>query len=427
MFGRLTVTVLAATANALFSPPTQHVLAPHHEPPEDESRYEIVTHPAFSGYRLRVTKPKLCDPTVKQYSGYLDISEHRHLFFWFFEARESPEDAPLMMWLNGGPGCSSTTGLLFELGPCSIAGEGNSTNFNPYSWNTIANMIFLDEPIGTGYSYSSDASKVDTLSDLAVDVGELGRALWPEHREPHIQEEPGDRACPTFASVPDYMCGSAPYPPFPPDGPECRSLKRETPICAALIQSCYRFTSRVTCNPATLYCWQRVYGPMAATGLNPYDLRIPCDPDSDLCYPEIEWIQTWMNDPANKKALGSILWPRPSDAQQCCTIAGVSRSWHAAISLCWEHRWSMQLHRIERWMSQLEHKFHADFELAPSQRWKTSETGKIGGEVRSAGGLGAGNVTFVQIYDGGHMAPHDQPEVALDMIERWIKNIPFVS
>ncbi len=43
---------------------------------------EHFTHPAFADYRLRITEPKLCDPSVKQYSGYLDISETRHLFFW---------------------------------------------------------------------------------------------------------------------------------------------------------------------------------------------------------------------------------------------------------------------------------------------------------------------------------------------------------
>lgn len=43
---------------------------------------EVFEHPAFSNYRLRITEPKLCDPDVKQYSGYFDIADGKHLFFW---------------------------------------------------------------------------------------------------------------------------------------------------------------------------------------------------------------------------------------------------------------------------------------------------------------------------------------------------------
>lgn len=44
---------------------------------------ELVSHPALGTYKLRVTEPELCDPSVKQYSGYLDIEEDKHLFFWY--------------------------------------------------------------------------------------------------------------------------------------------------------------------------------------------------------------------------------------------------------------------------------------------------------------------------------------------------------
>lgn len=55
-------------------------------------------HPAFPQHRLRVVKPTLCDPSVKQLSGYLDISETRHLFFWFEESRNKPDEDPLVLW-----------------------------------------------------------------------------------------------------------------------------------------------------------------------------------------------------------------------------------------------------------------------------------------------------------------------------------------
>lgn len=55
-------------------------------------------HPAFPQHRLRVVEPTLCDPSVKQFSGYLDISETRHLFFWFEESRNKPSEDPLVLW-----------------------------------------------------------------------------------------------------------------------------------------------------------------------------------------------------------------------------------------------------------------------------------------------------------------------------------------
>jgi cathepsin A (carboxypeptidase C) len=58
--------------------------------------------------------------------------------------------------LNGGPGCSSLTGLFAELGPCRVNPHGRGTTLNKYSWNNNASVIFLDQPLQVGFSYSED-------------------------------------------------------------------------------------------------------------------------------------------------------------------------------------------------------------------------------------------------------------------------------
>jgi len=85
----------------------------------------------------------------------------------FFESRNDPKNDPVVLWLNGGPGCSSLTGLFMELGPASID-KNIKVVHNPASWNSNASVIFLDQPVNVGYSYSD--SPVSTTQAAGKDV-----------------------------------------------------------------------------------------------------------------------------------------------------------------------------------------------------------------------------------------------------------------
>lgn len=90
------------------------------------------------------------------YVGVTDTPEKNQMFYWYFESQNDPTNDPLLIWLTGGPGCSSELALAFENGPWFIVKDEQGKNkfeTNPYSWNKNANLLFIDQPIGTGYSF----------------------------------------------------------------------------------------------------------------------------------------------------------------------------------------------------------------------------------------------------------------------------------
>jgi len=464
---------------------------------QDEIVYERFRHESFPGYQIRLKEPKLCDPTVKQYSGYLDIDDDKHLFFWFFESRNKPSKAPLVLWLNGGPGCSSSTGLLFELGPCNIADGGNSTTFNKYSWNTHANVLFLDQPINVGYSYSKSGT-VNTSPLAAEDVwsflelfinrfpeysdtlhisGEsyggtylpnIAHVIHTKNKEIRAREAQGLLPKPKvqqlnlasvligngltepytqFASVPEYAC-DGPYPVFDTNGPQCTSLRAKVPTCQRLIKSCYDYNNRLSCVPAALYCWSQLFGPFQQLGLNPYDVRRKCkkDEDGDLCYRQLEWVEKYLNDDKVKSELGAVasrdFKSCNMQVNQAFMMQGDGMHNAAALLpelvengvrlLIYAGNADFMCNALGNlaWLENMESSFQADFQASKKAPYipLSSKTNKPAGFVKTAGGKGqftAGNVTYVQIYDAGHMVPYDQPEAALDMFVRWIMDTPL--
>ena len=112
-------------------------------------------------------------------------------FFWFFESRKDPANAPLSIWFNGGPGASSLLGALQENGPCRINDDSNSTSLNPWSFNNEVNMLYIDQPNQVGFSW-------DILTNGTLDV--VQNVIQPQDFSHGIPEQNNTFYVGTFPS-----------------------------------------------------------------------------------------------------------------------------------------------------------------------------------------------------------------------------------
>jgi cathepsin A (carboxypeptidase C) len=143
---------------------------PWQQTPEIEG-FSIYQSQFSQDHSIRIKQQQnstLCDARSKQYTGWLDVG-NKHIFFWYFETRSKPSSDPLLLWLTGGPGGSGMIGMLQELGPCVINEYGNGTVHNEYGWNGDANIIFVDQPAGVGFSYVDEHTPLPSTSFTAAE------------------------------------------------------------------------------------------------------------------------------------------------------------------------------------------------------------------------------------------------------------------
>ncbi|XP_077483072.1 venom serine carboxypeptidase-like isoform X2 [Amblyomma americanum] len=114
---------------------------------------------------------------VDSYSGYITVNKtfDSNLFFWFFPALERESEAPVLVWLQGGPGASSLLGAFAENGPYALTNTDPPVAVRrPSNWVQRFSMIYVDEPVGTGFSFTrSDLGYVRNLTELGRDMVEF--------------------------------------------------------------------------------------------------------------------------------------------------------------------------------------------------------------------------------------------------------------
>ncbi|KAJ7031597.1 Alpha/Beta hydrolase protein [Mycena alexandri] len=444
----------------------------------------------FPNHRVRIKQSSFCDPTVNVYTGYLDVDQGaKHLFFYFFESRRSPAKDDVVMWINGGPGCSSAMGLLFELGPCNIdmnqTVASNGTTWNPYSWNSEANIFFLDQPVGVGFSYADFGETIETTEDAAKNVyafislffesfpqfsgralhlsGEsyaqgrylpvFGSEIYDQNQLAIAQGRPtinlqsviiGNGITDISTLYPgryDIECGTAALDvPFQAIS-TCVRMKAALPRCQKSLKAgCIDQFDAINCGAAVNFCENELSTAMRASGRNVYDISKPCI--GNLCYAENDVITKYLSDPDTRELLGvdssagnfsscsaevGNLFNARLDKWAVPTqyyVAGLLDRGIRVLIYAGTYDWQCNWVANRMWVDKLEWSGQEAYAAIEWADWGVDKNlkGTKAGEVKQAEGS---LLSFVTIRGAGHMVPHDKPAEALAMLSAWLHGRPL--
>ncbi|KAJ3890728.1 alpha beta-hydrolase [Lentinula edodes] len=135
--------------------------------------------PEWQSY-FEVTEPlpNVTFPLTRSFAGNLPVQRADHpndtLFFWAFEHQNgsltsNTSTEPWGIWLNGGPGSSSMAGMFFENGPMHINGDYSMSSNTEFSWDTVADYVWIDQPVGTGFSTADEAGYISGEDQMGAD------------------------------------------------------------------------------------------------------------------------------------------------------------------------------------------------------------------------------------------------------------------
>ncbi|KAF9077923.1 serine carboxypeptidase [Rhodocollybia butyracea] len=443
-----------------------------------DSDFSILGHPSFPQHSVRIKKSSFCDSTVNSYTGYIDI-EARHLFFYFFESRNDPDTDDVIFWTNGGPGCSSSLGLFMELGPCRVEDE-DGPKFHPESWNTNANVFFIDQPIGVGFSYAEYGETVDTTEEAARDIAAFVAIFFENFikfkgRGFHMAGESyAGRYLPLFAAaiydqnralveagmtpinltsvvigngmtdletmMPSYYdmtCTPASISPIL-DISACVAMKNIIPRCKKWYrEACVDLYDSINCLAAISFCYPSLSASFMASGTNPYDISVPCNGsvETTSCYPVTLHINNFLSLPDVRKQLGVDLHPSiPANFSSCSDDVGemfsvtqdIAHSSKEYVAALLERGVRVLIYAgsydwICNWVGN--ERWSKALEWSGHDEFAAQElrewyiSGAKAGVTRSAKG---GLFTFATVDGAGHMVPYDKPMQSLVLVQRWL-------
>jgi len=404
----------------------------------------------------------------ERFSGYfrLDRTYAAEMFFFLFERRDAADDAPVVLWMTGGPGCSSELAVFYENGPYALRRDENRevvVDETEFGWDRAATMIFVDQPINTGFSFSeNDSDRCYDEACVAKDMEDFFVALLRER--PELQNRPlfitGESyaghyvpavAYQLFQSASDGLLKglidfrglaigngltvpSIQYGAYPVFARQHDLISEETkdqmlsmaPLCQYSLEACDEYDWSLECYLAVMFCQTTMFSPILfeSPGVNVYDYTKQCE--GDLCY-DFSLADEYLNRPDVQRALGV----KNNKAWEQCDM-----SVHEDMMSDWGHRYDNAIPEMLEagkrvliyagdqdiicnelgnrwWVDALEWSGRAEWARAQDEPWEVD--GEHAGTIKTAGGL-----SFVSVAGAGHMVPMDKPKQGLDMITRFI-------
>lgn len=416
----------------------------------------------------------LCDD-VKQYSGYYKLTTGKlakNYFYWFFESRSAPATDPVVLWMTGGPGCSSEVALFGENGPCQVTPDGLNTTTNPYSWNSKANLLYIDQPAGTGFSYGAgmDSNEKQVSNDMydflqqfyqghpqylnnsffafgesyaghyipsvthkiwennknlpagAVNINLKGTSVGNGLTDPEVQ----------YKYYPEMISSSNGHEPAVKNtSAEYKILEAAVPACVAAIKACDTAApggGPAACIVASDVCNLGLVEPYTLTKRNVYDMRIDCE-FPPLCY-DFSNVDTFLAQPRVQQILG-VTGQKWQDCNKAVTLAFVLSGDEIhhfqqtipdqlndgirVMMYAGDQDYICNWLGNQAWTLALDWAHKDDFNQVQTSSFMVD--GKSAGNLRSSNGF-----QFLQVFDAGHMVPMDQPAVALAMLNAFLDN-----
>ena len=419
--------------------------------------------------------------TLISYSGYVTVnaSSNGHTFFWYFPPLNGNLSAPTMMWLQGGPGGSSLFGLFSEMGPIMVNDAGTQAVPNELlSWTREYGMVFVDNPVGVGFSLSDPEGLAQTKEQymttlysfisqfhqlfpnlLKNDFYISGESYAGKYVPAAAYKVHQENAKGTLPLIPlkgiligDGLCDPATMIPQYPYLTEAFSLVNwnQVKVMQNYSDAASQYMAAGQWEQAFHQFDLMINGDL--TGVTPYlanatgfgDYFNALSPEYSQPFGKDSPFQQYLNRPEIQKALHvNKTYLSYTKAVEVAIVNDVAQSvkqffptllasykvllYSGQFDVIVGAPLTIAFIRSIQWPGQ------AAFDAAPRTIWHSRSPvlgvmGKLLGSNDVAGyHTQEGNLNYVIVRNAGHMVPTDQPLWALDMVTRFIKNISFAG